>query len=80
MKTENEVQKVITGTKVTRIVSLIGVAASVLGLILTYFDDGDYWLFILLLLSNLFFLINEFNKKSDTENKENDDINEKGAE
>lgn len=80
MKRENEVQKVITGTKITRIVSLIGVAASVLGLILAYFDGGDYWLFIVLLLSNLFFLINEFNKKSDTENKENDDLTEKGAE
>lgn len=73
-------KKVITGTKITRIVSLIGVAASVLGLILAYFDDGDYWLFIILLLSNLFFLINEFNKKSDSENKENNDLTEKGAE
>lgn len=73
-------KKVITGTKITRIVSLIGVAASVLGLILAYFDDGDYWLFIILLLSNLFFLINEFNKKSGSENKNNDDITEKGAE
>ncbi len=73
-------KKVITGTKITRIVSLIGVAASVLGLILAYFDDGDYWLFIILLLSNLFFLINEFNKKSESGNKDNDDITEKGAE
>lgn len=73
-------KKVITGTKITRILSLIGVAASVLGLILAYFDDGDYWLFIILLLSNLFFLINEFNKKSGSENKNNDDITEKGAE
>lgn len=80
MKRENEVQKVITGTKVTRIVSLIGIAASVLGLILAYLNDGDYWLFILLLLSNLFFLLNEFNKKSESENKNNDDITEKGAE
>lgn len=73
-------KKVITGTKITRIVSLIGVAASVLGLILAYLDDGDYWLFIILLLSNLFFLINEFNKKSESGNKDNDDITEKGAE
>ena len=73
-------KKVITGTKITRIVSLVGVAASVLGLILAYFDDGDYWLFIIFLLSNLFFLINEFNKKSESGNKDNDDITEKGAE
>ena len=73
-------KKVITGTKITRIVSLIGVAASVLGLILAYFDDGDYWLFTILLLSNLFLLINEINKKSEYGKKYNDDITEKGAE
>ena len=75
-KKENE----ITGTKVIRIASLIGIAASILGLVLEFFDDGDYWLFTILLISNLFFLISEFNKKSNSENIENDDLNEKGAE
>lgn len=62
MKKENE--QIIMWKKVQRIVSLIGMSGAVFGMVLEFFDGGDYLLFILLLISNLLFFINTLSNKS----------------
>ena len=60
MKKGNEITKVITGSKVQLIASAIGTIASELGLVMEYFDDKEYFLFIFLLITNLLFLVGTF--------------------
>lgn len=65
MKEKNKTIKVITGKKVQLTASVVGILASVLGIALEYFDDRDYWIFILMLIINSVFLINTLTEKSD---------------
>lgn len=59
------VTKVITGKKVQLIAAIIGVTASIFGLVLEYFNDKEYFLFIFLLITNLLFLIGALTGKAD---------------
>lgn len=64
MQKEDKTTTVITGTKVQLIASIMGIAASILGLVLEYFGDKDYWLFVFLLVINAVFFITTLNQKS----------------